>query len=347
MTPAGIPEPRVAPVESRSGAHSGLPGVAVVMPVLNERRHLRSAVDGILAQDYDGEMEIVLALGPSTDGTDEVAADLAAANPRIRTVRNPTGLTPCGLNAAIAASTHGIVVRVDGHSILPPDYVRTAVEVLTTSGADNVGGVMAAEGVTPFEQAVARAMRSWFGIGGARFHLGGEAGPVDTVYLGVFRREMLERVGGFDEKLRRAQDWELNYRIRRAGGVVWFTPQMQVTYRPRADLRELSRQFFQTGQWRREVTRRNPGTASPRYLAAPAAVLGVVGGTALALTGHKVGLLGPLGYLAAVVAGSAATSKDLPPTAAVALPAVYATMHMSWGMGYLLSPRDLAGPTGP
>lgn len=343
MTPAGIPEPRVAEDTRRRAPSGTLPRVAVVMPVLNERRHLRSAVDAILGQDYAGEMEIVLALGPSTDGTDEVAAELAAADPRIRTVSNPTGATPRGLNAAIRATTAPIVVRVDGHSMLPANYVSTAVDALQSSGADNVGGLMAAEGVTPFEQAVARAMRSWFGIGGARFHLGGEAGPVETVYLGVFRREMLERVGGFDTDLRRAQDWELNYRIRQAGGTVWFTPELQVTYRPRADLRELSRQFFKTGQWRREVTRRHPGTASARYLAAPAAVLGVVSGTALALAGHRIGLLGPLGYAAAVVAGSAATSSGLPPTARAALPAVYTTMHMSWGLGYLLSPKDLAG----
>jgi cellulose synthase/poly-beta-1,6-N-acetylglucosamine synthase-like glycosyltransferase len=344
MTPASIPEPRVA----QDSRRDTLPAVAVVMPVLNERRHLRAAVEAILAQDYRGDLEIVLALGPSTDGTDDVAGELAATDARIRTVPNPTGATPCGLNAAIAATTAEIVVRVDGHSMLPSDYVSTAVDALIASGADNVGGVMAAEGVTPFEQAVARAMRSWFGIGGARFHLGGEAGPVETVYLGVFRREMLERVGGFDEKMRRAQDWELNYRIRQAGGLVWFTPDMQVTYRPRADLRALATQFFKTGQWRREVTRRHKGTASARYLAAPAAVLGVVGGTVLALSGHRIGLVGPLGYTAAVVAGSAATSKGLPPGGVAALPVVYATMHMSWGLGYLLSPRDLAGPpSGP
>jgi glycosyltransferase involved in cell wall biosynthesis len=345
MTPAGIPEPRVAEAGTSAARRPDpLPGVAVVMPVLNERRHLRAAVEAILAQDYPGEMEIVLALGPSTDGTDEVAAELVATDARIRTVPNPTGFTPCGLNAAIAASTHPVVVRVDGHALLPPDYVRTAVETLIETGADNVGGVMAAQGVTPFEQAVARAYVSWFGLGGARFHLGGAAGPADTVYLGAFRREMLTRVGGFDEDMRRAQDWELNYRIRQAGGLVWFTPAMQVTYRPRADLRALSKQFFRTGQWRREVSRRHKGTASPRYLAAPAAVLGVVGGTALALTGRRIGLLGPLGYAAAVVAGSAVTSKGLPRSAAAALPAVYATMHMSWGLGYLLSPGDLIGP---
>jgi glycosyltransferase involved in cell wall biosynthesis len=318
-----------------------LPRVAVIMPILNEGRHLRQAVAAIQAQDYRGAMEIVLALGPSTDDTDVIAKELADADPRIRTVPNPTGATPCGLNAAIAASTHEIVVRVDGHAILPPDYVRIAVEVLAETGADNVGGIMAAEGVTPFEQAVARAMRSRLGIGAARFHVGGEAGPADTVYLGVFRREMLRRVGGFDESLRRAQDWELNHRIREAGGTVWFTPRLQVTYRPRPDLPALAKQFYRTGQWRRGVIRRVPRTASPRYLAPPAAVLAVLGGTVLGLSGKRIGWLGPGGYAAAVLAGSVANRKGLDAAAAARLPVVLATMHMAWGAGFLLSPADL------
>ncbi|HZE67593.1 MAG TPA: glycosyltransferase family 2 protein [Sporichthyaceae bacterium] len=318
-----------------------LPPVAVIMPILNETRHLRAAVAAVQAQDYRGPMEIVLALGPSTDDTDVIAKELAAADPRISTVNNPTGATPCGLNAAIAASTHQIVVRVDGHAILPPDYVRIAVEVLAESGADNVGGIMAAEGVTPFEQAVARAMRSRLGIGGSRFHVGGEAGPADTVYLGVFRRAILEQVGGFDESLRRAQDWELNHRIREAGGTVWFTPRMQVTYRPRPDLPALAKQFFRTGQWRRGVIRRMPRTANARYLAPPAVVLAVLGGTVLGLAGKRIGWLAPGGYLAVVLAGSAANAKDLDTGAAVRLPVVLATMHMAWGAGFLLSPTDL------
>jgi len=318
-----------------------LPRVAVIMPILNESRHLRAAVAAVQAQDYRGLSEIVLALGPSTDDTDVIAKELAAADPRISTVPNPTGATPCGLNAAIAASTAEIVVRVDGHAILPPDYVRVAVEELTATGADNVGGIMAAEGITPFEQAVARAMRSRLGIGAARFHVGGEAGPADTVYLGVFRREILQRVGGFDESLRRAQDWELNHRIREAGGTVWFTPRMQVTYRPRPDLPALAKQFFRTGQWRRGVIRRIPRTANARYLAPPAAVLGVVGGAVLGLSGKKIGWLGPGGYVAAVLAGSAANAKGLDARAAARLPVVLTTMHMAWGAGFLLSPKDL------
>jgi succinoglycan biosynthesis protein ExoA len=316
------------------------PGVAVVMPILNESRHLRAAVGAVLAQEYPGPYEVVLALGPSKDDTDAVAAEIAAADPRVRLVPNPTGLTPRGLNAAIAASTHEIVVRVDGHAILPPDYVRTAVEVLEDTGADNVGGLMAAEGVTPFEQAVARAMRSWFGIGPARFHLGGEDGPVDTVYLGAFRRETLNKVGGYDDNLRRAQDWELNYRIRQSGGVVWFTPRMQVTYRPRPNLKALASQYFKTGQWRRALVREY-GAGGYRYLAPPAAVLGVAGGAVLAIVGVRKAAVLPAGYAAAVLGAAAAIGKDLPPSARAALPAVFATMHMSWGLGFLLSPKGL------
>jgi glycosyltransferase involved in cell wall biosynthesis len=329
-------QPAAVPAAERSW-----PGVAVVVPVLNESRHLRSAVESVLAQDYPGEIEVVIALGPSTDDTDEVAARLAAEDTRVRTVPNPSGLTPCGLNAALAATSYGIVARVDGHAILPPDYLRAAVEVLQETGADNVGGIMAAEGVTPFEQAVARAMTSWLGVGGARFHLGGEAGPADTVYLGVFRRSTLERLGGYDETLRRAQDWELNYRIRRAGGTVWFTPRMRVIYRPRPDLRSLARQYFRSGQWRRAVMRQHRDTVSVRYLAPPLAVAGVVGGVAVAAAGVRWGLAVPAGYLIGVVAGSALVGGGLPWPALVRLPLVFATMHVAWGLGFLFGPRDV------
>jgi glycosyltransferase involved in cell wall biosynthesis len=311
------------------------------MTVLNEELHLAEAVRAVLGQKYDGPLEMVVALGPSRDRTDEIAAQLAREDDRLRTVPNPSGTTPCGLNAAIAATSYDIVVRVDGHAVLPPDYVRTAVEVLEETGADNVGGVMAAEGTTPFEQAVACAMKSWLGVGGARFHLGGSAGPADTVYLGAFRRATLERLGGYDETLHRAQDWELNYRIRRSGGTIWFTPRMQVAYRPRASVRALAKQYFRTGQWRRAVVRQHTETLNLRYLAPPVAVVGVVGGLIAGLAGFPPAFVLPGGYAAAVLAGSALTGRGLPARVQLRLPVVYATMHGSWGLGFLLSPRDL------
>lgn len=327
------PEPAVTETPDRK------PGVSVIMTILNEERCLRAAVSAILDQDYGGPMELVIACGPSTDTTDDIVAELSASDGRVRSVPNPSGATPSGLNRALQETSHDVVVRVDGHSVLPPTYVRTAVEVLEQTGADNVGGIMAAEGVTPFERAVACAMNSWLGVGGARFHLGGESGPAETVYLGAFRRSTLDRVGGYDESLRRAQDWELNYRIRRAGGTIWFTPDMRVSYRPRGTVRELGRQYFRTGQWRRTIVRQHSDTVGLRYLAPPAAVLGFVAGTIAGAAGFLPAFALPAGYAALIVAGSAVTGRDEPLPARIRLPLAYATMHASWGLGFLFSPR--------
>ena len=322
------------------------PNVSIVMPVVNEERHLAHAVERLLRQDYAGELDIVLAVGPSHDRTREVADGLAAAHPHVSVVDNPSGRTPAGLNAAIAGSAGDVIVRIDGHAMVPADYVRVGVLTLQQTGADNVGGIMAAEGTTDFEDAVARAMTSRFGVGGASFHVGGQAGPALTVYLGCFRRSAIERVGGYDESMVRAQDWELNLRIRQSGGVVWFTPDMRVTYRPRHTLRALARQYHDYGRWRREVTRRHPETLSLRYLAAPTAVAGVGAGVVLAGVGAAtrqpwlaaVGLSAPLGYAALTLAASAVSARTEPalaPRAAARLPLVYATMHGSWGAGFL------------
>jgi len=320
----------------------GWPAVSVVLPVLNEERHLRAAVASILNQGYGGELEIVLALGPSSDRTDEVAASLAAADPRVRSVPNPTGRTPEGLNLAVAASRHPIVARVDGHAELPPGYLATAVGLLREHGADNVGGIMSAEGVTPLEQAVATAMTSKFGVGNARFHVGGSEGPADTVYLGVFRRSALARVGGYDEGFSRAQDWEMNYRIRTTGGLVWFSPALRVSYRPRGSLTKLARQYFNYGRWRREVMRRHPESVNLRYLAPPLALLGIVAGLVLGAIGFWPAYALPLGYVAAVVAAALTEGRRLPPRGLLALPLVFAVMHMSWGLGFLTSVRRKA-----
>ncbi|SDS13100.1 Glycosyltransferase like family 2 [Jiangella sp. DSM 45060] len=338
-TPSGRP---VAPDERV------WPAVSVIMPVLDEERHLAEAVAGVLAQEYPGELELLLALGPSRDRTDEIARELAAADPRVRLVANPAGRTPAGLNAALGAARHGVVVRVDGHGVLSDHYIRTAVAELERTGAANVGGIMNAEGQTDFERAVAWAYTSPFGLGGAKFHLGGQAGPADTVYLGVFRREVLDRLGGFDEHFVRAQDWELNYRIRAAGETVWFTPDLVVSYRPRPNLRALARQFLKTGQWRREVVRRYPDTANVRYLAAPAVTVAVAAGTAAGLAGLVgpswllIGWLAPAGYAAGVTAAALLAGRGLPAKARAWLPPVLATMHLTWGAGFLLGSRDAA-----
>lgn len=321
---------------------SETPSVSVVMPVVNEERHLPASVARVLDQDYPGHIGVVLAVGPSRDRTREVAEKIAEGDPRVHVVDNPSGRTPSGLNLAIAAVESDIVVRVDGHAMVPRDYIRTGVATLMRTGADNVGGIMAAHGETDTERAVALAMRSRFGVGDASFHVGGAEGPALTVYLGCFRRSAIERVGGYDESMVRAQDWELNLRIRETGGVVWFTPDMSVTYRPRSSLRALARQYHDYGRWRREVIRRHPDTVSLRYLAAPATVIAVGGGLVLAITGGVLGLpwLIALGLVPAVayavgnlVASVATGSRDW--RAALRLPGVFATMHGAWGIGFL------------
>jgi glycosyltransferase involved in cell wall biosynthesis len=330
------------------------PALSVVIPARDDARHLPATVRSVLDQDLDVFFDVTIAVGPSADGTREVADALAAeasrvaGGPPVRVVDNPVGSTPAALNTAVAASTGPVVVRVDAHSELPPGYLRIALATLSETGAVNVGGLQEASGETPFQQAVAAAMTSRFGVGGGAVHLGGSEGPVDTVYLGAFRRDALDAVGGYDESLIRNQDYELNWRLRDAGGTVWFDPDLRVLYRPRSTLSGLARQYLGYGRWKREVLRRHPRSVRPRQLAAPALVVGLVGSVALALAGRRrAALVVPSSYVVGVIGAAVSTalgvddegrgSTDRIGTAA-RLVAIYPAMHLSWGIGFLLGP---------
>lgn len=295
-------------------------------------------MSAITSQDYEGEIEIVLALGPSRDQTNNVAAILAQRDPRITLVENPSGKTADALNRAIAASRAPIIVRVDGHSILPAGYIREAVATLVRTGAVNVGGMMAAEGVTRFERVVATAMRSKFGVGGASFHIGGAEGAVDTVYLGVFLRSAISDINGFDPHFIRAQDWELNYRLRERGGLIYFNPRLQVTYRPRPNLRALAKQYFEYGRWRREVARNHKGTINARYLAPPLTLIGSVVGLVGAFI-DPIFLLLPFIYLAFTLSGTLVLLVKNRSLEMLLLPIVLMTMHFSWAWGFITSTK--------
>ncbi|MBA3289236.1 MAG: glycosyltransferase family 2 protein, partial [Acidimicrobiia bacterium] len=229
---------------------------------------------------------------------------------------------------------------------LSPGYLRRAVETLQRTGAANVGGIQRAEGTTPFERAVAAAMTSRFGAGDAVFHYGGHEGPSDTVYLGVFDRVAMEAAGLYDETLVRNQDYELNIRLRQRGGVVWFDPELSVRYRPRRSLGRLARQYFEYGAWKREVVRRHPGSLRWRQAAPPALALGLgmgLVGTAV----HRAALLIPGTYGAAVVVASAITARRRFGMFARLL-AVFPTMHLAWGCGFLTGRRSRSvGAAGP
>ncbi len=323
------------------------PGVSYVMPVLNEVDHIEAAIRSLVDQDYEGEFEAIIALGPSVDGTNAIVERLAAADPRIRPIENPLGSTPGGLNVGIRAARFDIVVRVDAHSVLPRHYTRVAVRTLLETGADNVGGVMRAEGSTPFERAVASAYGSRVGLGGTQHHVGGTAGPAETAYLGTFRKHRLFEVGLFDENIKRGQDWELNRRLRATGGTVWFTPEIEVVYRPRSSLRRLVRQFVATGIWRGELARRFGTANGLRYFVPPLAVVGIVLGLVLTLVGVATGsvaaapwlLLGlapAVLYAALVLTAAVVTGVREGPGVGAWTVVVLPCIHFGWGAGFLL-----------
>jgi succinoglycan biosynthesis protein ExoA len=321
-------------------AHAHLrPPVSVILTVANEAAHLESAIHAILESHYQGEIEVAIAVGPSHDETLGIAEKLSNADNRIKVIKNPSGRTPDGLNAAISATKNEIIVRVDGHSEISNDYIDKAVKILQETGAVNVGGIMAAEGITPFQRAVAKAMRSPIGVGPARFHTGGLAGSTDTVYLGVFKRSALEAIGGYDRRFTRAQDWELNYRLRSNGGLIWFDPSLQVTYRPRKNPRALASQYFQYGRWRSAVLRHHKKAANARYLAPPLNLIAQFVAVILGIFVNQIFFLLPLIYLSAILIASLILGKGW--NEKIRLPIVLIIMHFCWGFGFITSPRAL------
>jgi glycosyltransferase involved in cell wall biosynthesis len=322
-------------------------GVSFVMPVLNEVRYLERAVRTVLEQDVPGPTELVLALGPSSDGTTDIARRLAAEDPRIVLVDNPAADIPAGLNLAIRRSTLPTIVRVDAHSELAPGYTRRALATLARVRAANVGGVMRADGRAPFQRAVARAYNSPIGLGGGAYHGGTKEGPAESAYLGVMRRSVLEEVGLFDESVRRGEDWELNLRIRQAGYRVWFDPTLSVTYWPRESWSRLAGQFRATGAWRGELVRRYGRRNSLRFFAPPLLVAAVVVAAVVGVLQATRVLAGAAAWVASIVYLPAIAYALLVSAVAAGRGggtgwrdklwtlAVLPTMHLSWGAGFI------------
>lgn len=305
------------------------------MPVLNEASHLEASVKSVLEQKYSGELELILALGPSHDTTNEIAAALAKRDKRIKLLDNPRGLTTVGLNAAIKVAKHDYIIRIDAHSEPAPGYFEDGIRILLEQDADELGGIMDAQGRSAFQKAVAFAYKSRFGIGAAAYHVGGQAGEAESAYLGIFKKSALEAVGGYDESIIRGEDWELAQRIRANGGKVWFSPELRVVYWPRGRWGKLVKQFYSTGVWRGDLSRRNPTTASARYWAPPALVVALAVGTLLIAFGHWLGILPWAIYLLGALL-VAVTAAGLSLKARAALIVALGTMHISWGWGFLV-----------
>lgn len=303
-----------------------VPDIAVIMTAANAAGLLPGALKSVELQDYPGHVDVVVA---AADESTAAAATEAGA----RVVMNPTGQTPHGLNLALAESTGDVVVRIDAQSRIPPDYLNRSVEGLDENSADVVGGMQVPIGTTFWEKAIAAAMISRLGAGDSRYRIGGEAGPSDTVYLGVFRRETLDDLDGYDESFLRNQDYELNFRVRESGGTVWFDPGLKVQYRPRGSLRALATQYFDYGKWKRFFSRTHRGRLLPRQLAAPAVVVTLALTLVLGLV-WPIAWWVPLGYVAALVGAGLFSLQGWGPSA-LGMPLALATMHLSWGLGFL------------
>ena len=332
VPPGGMRPTEGAPVTVRL--------VSVVVPCRNEAGHIDALLASIRAQQLPSALalEVVVADGDSSDGTRAHLDTLAAADPRLHVIDNPARITSAALNRAVAVAAGEVIVRMDVHTTYAPDYVAQCVRVLDETGATCVGGAWRPVGSGWPQAAIARAFESRFGSGGAASRRADHDGPVDTVYLGCWRRAELLALGGFDEALVRNQDDELNLRIVRGGGRVWQSPAIRSSYAPRASFAALFRQFFQYGYWKVAVIRKHRLPASPRHLV-PFMLVGGLGALFLASLWWPpvaVPLLAVLllygGAALQQAARLAPPSRDLRQTLGVALS--FACMHFGYGLGF-------------
>ena len=308
------------------------PKVAVVIPAKNAEKTLEKAFLSVLNQKTEEQIEVCIAVAPSEDSTLDVAKRIELDNENVTLVENPSGETPAGLNLAITNTQAPVIVRLDAHAELEEEYISTALETLKKTGAANVGGRQNPVGATPFEKAVGIAISSRFGAGDARFRTGGEEGEVDTVYLGVFDRNSIENVGLFDESLIRNQDAELNWRLRETGKKIWFQPELIASYKPRSTLKELAKQYYDYGKWRRHVVSIHPRSIKLRQLIPPLNSLVFLLGTIFGF--FWVPSLGfPVLYIAGIFFVTTVKSKTV--TDFIYLLIIFPTIHFSWTAGFL------------
>ena len=314
------------------------PAVSVLIPCRNERTHILGCVRSMLSQEPPpGGYEVIVLDGMSDDGTRDALREVMREQV-VRVLDNPGRIVSTGLNIGIAAARGAIIIRVDAHSEYAGDYIRQCVAVLHEVRADNVGGPWVAIGTSYVERAIAAAFQSRFGSGGARGHDVAYEGPVDTVYLGCWPRDLFDRIGGFDEELVRNQDDELNLRINRAGGAVWQSTRIKSWYRPRASFSRLFKQYSQYGYWKVRVIQKHRLPASVRHLVPAAFVFTmlVLAGASLVSYGARLAaaVVGGL-YVVCLVAASVATAAATGPKLLPVLPVAFACFHVGYGYGFL------------
>ncbi len=319
------------------------PLVSVVIPVWNEDRNMAALLGSIVDQTYPSDrLEILVCDGMSEDRTREIVEGFRSehAAPTVRVLDNPRRKQESALNIGVRAARGELILRLDGRSRPARDYIERCVEVLSRTGADNVGGVQSATGETRTQTAIALAMTHPFGVGNAPFRTGNYSGPVESVYLGCFRKSLFDRVGPFDEETPIiSEDSDINKRIRDSGGTVLLDTSIHVEYIARESFRSLWRLCLDYGRRRAGFMLKHRGFSAWRQMVPPAFVLtlAVLGVAAFFNVWAARGLLLVSGLYvggAALSAISAAVREGTPGLAfriAIAFP----YMHLSYGVGFL------------
>jgi succinoglycan biosynthesis protein ExoA len=324
------------------------PFISIIIPMHNEGDHIRPCLEAALTQDYPAErMEILVVDGCSTDHSRDVVAQYIQGHAHLRLLDNPRRTTPAALNVGIRAARGKYMIRIDAHTVVAADYVRQCVTLLESSGAANVGGQMRPVGQTAVGQVVALSTTSRFGVGDARFHYDAREQTVDTVYMGAFRREIFDQVGLFDEELVRNQDYELNIRIRKAGGKIVLSPKIVSYYTPRSSLPALWRQYFEYGYWKVRTLQKHPTSLRWRQALPPLFVGSFLGSLLLGLLWLPArwlfALLGGC-YLLANLAASTIAARRGGWRYFPLLPVVFAAIHFAWGLGFLAGVAHILVP---
>ena len=311
------------------------PFISIVVPLRNEERYVERLTRSLLAQDYPTDRyEIIVADGGSTDGTLKLLASLDTEG-RVRVLQNPGRTAPAALNVAIAAARGEIVTRVDGHSYVAPDYLSRIVAVMEETGASVVGGPVRMDADTPFRKALVEALYAPIAVGSVPYRTLTTRAEVASLQTGSFRREVLDRVGTFDEALAVVEDLDMNTRIRKAGYALLLDPSIRFWYLPRASLSALWRQIYTVGLVKARILRKHPDIFRWKYVLPSVFVIGLSGALLALLTPLRALGAAAIAAYALVVLLFALSRVPRLGAGAVRLLAILPTLHVGYGLGFL------------
>lgn len=310
--------------------------VSIVIPMRNEERFIARCLDSIMANDYPrSQFEVLIADGMSTDRSRDIVQEYSKEFPNIMLLDNPKKIRVTANNVGIRAARGEIIVSMDVHVLYARDYIKKCVELLQTTGAANVGGIQKAIGYDYVTNAIALATSTPFGIGDAEFRYLKKEKWVDTVYLGAWYKKTLEDVGYFNENWVRNGDYELNYRIRKAGGKILLSPDVKCEYYVRSSLLKLARQYFLYGKWRVKTVKVHPDSIRWRHLISPLLIVWLLLSPILFLTGFRLWWI-PAGiYVVYTIFVSCGIGLNEGVQYIPILIPTFWILHISWGLGFV------------